>query len=239
MRNASSLVRASLSEQIRDMLLNRIATGELRPGDRLVELKIAAEMQTSQAPVREALRELETMGLVETARNRGARVRVISEQELGEILDVRGQLEGYAAALAASKGGDVPREMTDGLEKMRRASKNDDKHSYVEGFDDFHQALVKSAGNAVLYDEWWRLSVKVRPLLAAVHFREDMRDRLTKHERIAQAFETHDGDAAQAATIAHAQELKAKACARLLEQQAETTLDGPRVVAAESGHSQT
>ena len=68
--------------------------------DRLVELKIAAEMATSQAPVREALRELEAMGLIETLRNKGARVRVITDEELRQIYDVRAQLEAYASALA-------------------------------------------------------------------------------------------------------------------------------------------
>lgn len=221
------------------MLLNRISSGELRPGDRLVELKIAAEMQTSQAPVREALRELETMGLVETARNRGARVRVLSKQELVEILDVRGQLEGYAATLAATKDEDVSHALAGSLEKMRRASENEDKQIYAEGCDDFHEALVKSSGNAALYDAWWRLSVKVQPLLAAVSFKDDMAERLMKHERIAEALGTRDGRAAQAAAIAHAQELKSRVCAMLSAEGVERGLDGQSEDAAEDGHSQT
>lgn len=58
-------------------------------------------MGTSQAPVREALRELSTLGIVEYSKNRGTRVRVPDNQELCEIYDVRAEIEGYAASLAA------------------------------------------------------------------------------------------------------------------------------------------
>ena len=85
MAEVAVINRASLSQQIRDALLERIVSGSLKPGDRLIELKIADEMQTSQAPVREALRELEAIGLIETQRNKGARVRIIDEGELAEI----------------------------------------------------------------------------------------------------------------------------------------------------------
>ena len=68
------IVRSSLSTQIREHLMQQILSGTLRPGDRLVELRIAAELNTSQAPVREAVRELEAIGLVETRHNKGARM---------------------------------------------------------------------------------------------------------------------------------------------------------------------
>ena len=60
-------------------------------------------MQTSQAPVREALRELEAIGLIETQRNKGARVRIIDEGELAEIYSVRAELEALAGELVASR----------------------------------------------------------------------------------------------------------------------------------------
>ena len=99
----NGLSRDSLPSQIKDRLLQRITDGTLQPGERLVELKIAAEMETSQAPVREAIRQLEAMGVVETQRNKGARVRMVSRDELKEIYDVRGQLEAYAAELATRR----------------------------------------------------------------------------------------------------------------------------------------
>ena len=67
--------RACMRDQVRDRILSRILSGEYAPGTRLKELSLAAECGVSQAPVREALRELEALGLVECERYRGTRVR--------------------------------------------------------------------------------------------------------------------------------------------------------------------
>ena len=93
----------TLSGQVRDYILTKILNGEFEPGERLIEMKIAHLMQTSQAPVREAIRELESTGLLETLPNRGSRVREVSNQELSDIYDVRAQLEGYAAEIICQK----------------------------------------------------------------------------------------------------------------------------------------
>src|SRR4051812_24212981 len=85
--------RQCMSDQIRDTLTSKIFDGRLQPGDRLVELEIAREFDTSQTPVREALRELESLRLVESAPYRGTRVRAISDREMFESYTVRGVLE--------------------------------------------------------------------------------------------------------------------------------------------------
>ena len=90
-----------LSEQIKEVLLDQIIKGEIRPGERLVESRIAAQMQTSQAPVRDAIRELGMVGIVEMRRNKGAVVRAFDREELAQIYAVRAELEGMAVELAA------------------------------------------------------------------------------------------------------------------------------------------
>ena len=69
------LARSVLSGQVKDRLLRWILEGELPPGARVIETRVARQLGTSQAPVREALRDLATLGLVETHPFRGARVR--------------------------------------------------------------------------------------------------------------------------------------------------------------------
>src|SRR5947209_4717619 len=76
--------RDCMRDQIRKELIKRIVDGTYRPGDRLVELQVAREFNTSQAPVREALRELEALRLVESETYRGTRVREISRREMKE-----------------------------------------------------------------------------------------------------------------------------------------------------------
>src|SRR5262245_65717968 len=100
----STISRTVLREQVKDILLHRIASGDLKPGERLVETRIAAELGTSQAPVREALRDLELLRMVESEPFRGARVRAFGDDELIEVYPVRAVLEELAAREATKRG---------------------------------------------------------------------------------------------------------------------------------------
>jgi DNA-binding GntR family transcriptional regulator len=93
--------RRVLREDIRDQLIESILGGHLAPGDRIVETRIAQQFGVSQAPVREALRDLELFGFIVTSPFRGAIVRQISVEELVQIYPIRAVLEGLAARDAA------------------------------------------------------------------------------------------------------------------------------------------
>ncbi len=100
MTDETGITRSVLSEQVKGRLLQAILDGRYPPGARIVETRVAKEFGTSQAPVREALRDLEALGVVETAPFKGARVRQPSTEELLEAFDVRAILEGHGAVLA-------------------------------------------------------------------------------------------------------------------------------------------
>src|SRR3712207_2439277 len=85
--------RTVLRDQIKDALLQRILDGTYGPGERIVEIRVADEFGVSQAPVREALRELEILRLVVSEPFRGARVKVVRPEEVAEIYPVRAALE--------------------------------------------------------------------------------------------------------------------------------------------------
>ncbi len=93
--------RSNLREQIKDVILQRIVEGSYEPGSRLVETRIAQELGVSQAPVREALRDLEQVGCVVHEPYRGCSVRAFSAEELMDAFPVRAALEALAARLAA------------------------------------------------------------------------------------------------------------------------------------------
>ncbi|NKQ51638.1 GntR family transcriptional regulator [Amycolatopsis sp. K13G38] len=80
-----------------------IVEGKLRPGERLIEQRIAAELNLSRTPVREAVRMLAADGLVVTERNRGAVVRTLGRQDVLDLYELRARLESYACELAASR----------------------------------------------------------------------------------------------------------------------------------------
>src|ERR671935_3263117 len=93
--------RPTLRDQIKDALLQRILHGTYAPGERIVEIRVAHEFGVSQAPVREALRELEILRLIVSEPFRGARVRDVTPEEIAQAYPVRAALEELAARLAA------------------------------------------------------------------------------------------------------------------------------------------
>jgi DNA-binding GntR family transcriptional regulator len=154
--------RTVLREQVKDVLLQRIVSGELEPGARLVETRIAQELGTSQAPVREALRDLELLRLVESEPFRGSRVRVFDEEEMVEVYPVRAVLEELAARLATVQlAGDVSRLEVE-FEAMKEAVRRNDTNQLVVHDIAFHRLIVEAAGNSVLEQCWKSLGVESR-----------------------------------------------------------------------------
>ena len=98
-----TISREVLADQVKDRLLQAIIAGRYAPDSRIVETRVAREYGTSQAPVREALRGLEALGLVEITPFRGARVRRPSRNELVEAYAVRSELECLGARLAVPR----------------------------------------------------------------------------------------------------------------------------------------
>ena len=153
--------RTVLREQVKELLLERILRGDVKPGDRLVETRIAQELGTSQAPVREALRDLELLGLVESEAFRGSRVRELSDDELLDVFPVRAVLEELAAKLAARRlRGDVS-VLEHEVKEMLKAATAGDTRTQVAHDIAFHRALVEASGNPLLLQSWLALGIEV------------------------------------------------------------------------------
>ena len=150
-----------LSARIRNLLLERIVAGHYQPGDRLVELQIAREFGSSQAPVREALRDLETAGLVTIRPRRGSFVNDYHARTQHEIYHVRGALEEAAARLAVPRlKGDVSA-LTVHLEGMREAARSHDIEAAIMHSVAFHRTILVAAGNDLLLRMWESLHVEI------------------------------------------------------------------------------
>lgn len=151
----TAIARSVLAERVRDSLLEAILSGRYPPGSRIVETRAAREFGTSQAPVREALRGLEALGVVEILPFRGARVRHPTAGELLEAYAVRLELESLAARLG------VPRMTEAGLaslaeayDEMQEAAARGDRHAVAVADAEFHARIVRLAGNATLERVW-------------------------------------------------------------------------------------
>src|SRR5919202_1886408 len=195
--------KTPLREQVKELVLERILDGTYQPGDRLVETRIAQELGTSQAPVREALRELESLRFVESEPFRGARVREVSPEEMAEIYPVRAALEEVAAREAAVRlDGDV-RALERELAAMRRAADEDDVHEQVEHDVAFHRVIVEASGNRTLFDVWSSLGVHARTFTTLLKTGIDHQELVERHVPILEAVRTRDPDRAARAVREH------------------------------------
>ncbi|MDB5965719.1 MAG: GntR family transcriptional regulator [Polaromonas sp.] len=140
-------------------LRRRILSGEFAPGERMVELELAARLAVSRTPIRIALGELEKEGLLESLPTRGFRVRLVTADEIANAVDVRGVLEGMAARAAAERGIDAATAaelqacIDEGrllLDKAAASGHVIDAARWVPMNARFHDALVAAAGNSTL-----------------------------------------------------------------------------------------
>jgi DNA-binding GntR family transcriptional regulator len=199
----SAVTRTVLREKVKELLLERILQGVYRPGDRLVETRIAQELGTSQAPVREALRDLEVLRFVESEPFRGARVRAVSVEELAEIYPVRAAIEEVAAREAARRlDGDV-QELEGELEAMRQAAEQGDLHGQVEHDVNFHRLIVEASGNRTLLDVWNSLRVEARTAITVFATNIDPFEIVEMHLPIVTALAARDPERAGEALRRH------------------------------------
>ncbi|MBX7136079.1 MAG: GntR family transcriptional regulator [Fimbriimonadaceae bacterium] len=155
-------VKRTIQQQVKERLLEEILAGKHRPGDRLRELEIARQFGVSQAPVREALRQLAELRIVESHAHRGTWVREFSYIDSAHIYQVRAALE--ELALVTPRTGRDP-----SLEKLRRfanesqeSAHSSDIASYIFSSHQFHREIVESSANDALAEIWHSLLVPLR-----------------------------------------------------------------------------
>ncbi len=191
--NTHALRRDSMAERVKQELLRRIMQGELAPGARLVELKIAHDLNTSQGPVREALRELEAMDLVTTEPYKGSRVREVTPKDIREAYVVRASLEELAARLAAPHFKGSVETLRDEAAAIRTAARKKDIETYTLHDVNFHRLIVAGASNRILLRTWDSLAFEVRIQLWLSTGKFDLARAQEAHWRIIDALEKGEG----------------------------------------------
>jgi DNA-binding GntR family transcriptional regulator len=151
----------SLGKLVRDEMLGLILRGELAPGQRINEPDVAARLRVSRVPVREALRELESSGLVAARKHSGVFVRVLDPKEVADLYELRLALDGYAGHRAARLGDAKRRALVRKLgASMREMKANARKHnvqSYYASNLAFHWDIVAASENEQLILAYRRL----------------------------------------------------------------------------------
>lgn len=200
--------REVLSSQVKDRILTWILHGDLPPGSRLVETRLARQLGTSQAPVREALRDLASLGFIDTQPYKGSWVRKPSKEELIEAVQVRAELEGLAARLAAERRSDqcvVDLERL--LAEMAETADRGDAHDQAVKTTAFHARIVDAAGNSTLKRHWEMLEPFSRTYVTTSGIGIDLTYLSSRHQGLLDAIRDRDPKLAQERAKAHAEEV--------------------------------
>ena len=206
-RRSDPVARNVLSSQVKDRILQWILEGELAPGSRIVETRVARELGVSQAPVREALRDLTTLGVVEMEAYRGARVRQPSKSELVEAMEVRAELEALAAKQAATRlTAECLAELRFLIEEMHRLAELGNAHAHALNNTEFHATVMRAAGNRTLERTWSMLEPYARTYVTAMVPGTDLVWLGDRHVAIVDALEAKDPERAAETMREHARE---------------------------------
>lgn len=199
--------RRVLREDIRDRLIEEILSGRLAPGDRLVETRIAQDYGVSQAPVREALRDLEMFGFIVSSPFRGAIVRQSSTEDLVQIYPIRAVLEGLAARDAATRmdAGTLKR-LEKLLDTMRKAAARGDSRAAVDADFAFHLAIVETSGNWLLKQFWERMRLATTTFLTVSKSHHTLSEIVERHTPVLEALRAGNPDEAELAMRRHIEE---------------------------------
>jgi DNA-binding GntR family transcriptional regulator len=214
---------APLRRRVVDALRLSIVHGKLAPGARLVERELVEMMGVSRTVLREALRQLETEGLIDVIPNKGAVVRALTREEAQDLYAIRAVLEGLAARLFTENAHSATRDrLAAELERTIAAYRRGDPEAIVETKNAFYEVLFRGAGSETLYAMIDALQARVwrwRVLGLAHPQRSKERSEQSIQDLRALVSAISDGKAEAAEAIARDEVTKAASEAmRLLEQ---------------------
>lgn len=185
--------RQCIRDRLRTEILRRILDGRYPPDMHLKEMALAKEFGTSQAPVREALRELEILGLVESQRYRGTRVLTAQTVDLQEAYMLRSLIEERSAQLAVPCRPEDLTIFAAWVETMRVAAANQDSESYVAAALLFHRRIVELSGNGQFLKTYDAMHWGVRARIAAYRKICDLPRHAHEHAEVLRFLAAGDG----------------------------------------------
>lgn len=193
--------KETLRSNIRDYIQQQIAEGVYRPGDRIVETRLAKELNVSQAPVREAMLELATIGMLEERPYSGTYVRNFTIEEIEDTFEARAFLEEHAAKRAAKRASEEQ------LAQMRavldRMDPNQGLQEFVRLDKEFHGLVMDASGSPALKRVWNLLRMAEWTYLCAAITAFSLEDLIAQHWRIYRYLEAREESSAGAYMFLH------------------------------------
>ena len=203
-----ALSRTVLSEQIRDIIADLILSGELEAGDRVGENNLAQKLGVSQAPVRDAVRDLVFMGFLKSEPYKGATVRSFTQEDLNEVYLVRASLESLSARLAATLITDKDiQNLKSILKDMVSAAKKGDVRETSLLNTKFHETILEISGNRLLLKIWKTLQFGYWAIATARRPNFDLEHAAARHADLIEVLKTRNSGKAQRVMQKHLEDL--------------------------------
>ena len=194
-----------LREVIFNTLREAIIVGELKPGERLMEVQLAEKMGVSRTPVREAIRKLELEGLVDMLPRKGAHVADLSVKDIMDVLEVRSTLDGLASMLSAERITD------DELKELKRVQtqfvnyvEKDNLQGSIKKDVEFHDVIYRSSRNDKLIQIANNLREQVQRF-RVIYIKDysSTRELIKEHEEILESITRKDPELARKSAQKH------------------------------------
>lgn len=201
--------RSLFRDEICDYIKESILTGELKPGDRIVETRCAKELGVSQSPVREAIRELEMIGLVENIPFQGCYVKEHTIKDVKDSYKVRISLETLGMKYAiVSISDEQLKEIYDVMKDMEAAAEKHDFDLYTRLDTLFHQKIIEVSQNTMLLRLWNQCHVREWTCIGTKKLSDrGLSNLAVRHEAIYHALAERNEEKALKAVTSHLEEL--------------------------------
>lgn len=203
--NSNPLVNRTLSDQVVDSLQKLILSGEIAPGEQLVEVEIAQHFNISRNPIREALRKLERIGLVVGQAYKGFTVVKLSPEDIIGIYEVRLALENVALErISRHRDATVLERLTDSVREIKKAAQEGDLLAVIDKELSFHDLMCELSGNRQLMETFRSISPRIRLVLAFDNSSyDDLMDIGKEHDPLLEALAMGDAEQAKALLKEH------------------------------------
>jgi DNA-binding GntR family transcriptional regulator len=194
-----------LREVIFNTLREAIIVGELKPGERLMEVQLADKMGVSRTPVREAIRKLELEGLVEMLPRKGAHVADLSVKDIMDVLELRATLDGLASSLSAERITDEEiKELKHLLTQFSGYIEKENMQGLIKKDVEFHDIIYRSSRNDKLIQISNNLREQVQRF-RVIYIKDysSSKDLIREHTEIYEAISRRDSRAAMQSAQRH------------------------------------
>ncbi|HXY71989.1 MAG TPA: GntR family transcriptional regulator [Actinomycetota bacterium] len=224
MSSLKPLSSPTLAEQTAEAIRSRILGGTFTSGERLVETRLARQLQVSRGPVREALKQLAAEGLVREEPRRGTFVAAPTEGDARDLYDLRTAIEARAARLIIENADPSALDMLRAaIGKMSEAVRASDLKGLVRSDYEFHETLCRASGNRRLHEVFVRNAGVLRVLihLEEERFYESFELVERQHREVLAGIEAGDGVRAERLIVEHLEGARDRLL-RYLKEQRET-----------------